>query len=59
MKALCDQCWVNTAINFGTCYKWRLTDVDDDILFSIWQEYKRGYVCTHNIESQILLVMLV
>ena len=41
MKALGDQCWVNTAINFGTCCKWRLNDVDDDILCLTWQEFKR------------------
>ena len=41
MKALGDQCWVNTAINFGTCCKWRLNDVDDDILCSIDRNLKK------------------
>ena len=48
MKALGDQCWVNTSNNFGTCYKWRLNDVDDDIVCSTWQEYKRDYAYIHN-----------
>ena len=58
MKALGDQCWVNTAINFGTCCKWRL-NINDDILCSTWQEYRRDYVYIHNSESQTPLLMLV
>ena len=41
MKIFGNQFWVKTAINIGMCYKWRLNDVDDDILCSTWQEYKR------------------
>ena len=58
MKALGDQCWVNTAINFGTCCKWRLNEVDDGILCSTWQEYRRYYVYIHNRFQTPLLMLL-